>query len=59
MREQIDEMIELVGSFQATGDDWKKLGELVDRLSVDLLQHENKENELLQEVFTDDIGSKD
>ena len=59
MREQITKMVEFVGSFQGTSDHWKELGEHVHRFSVDLMQHENKENELLQEVFTDDIGSKD
>lgn len=59
LREQLTKIAEVVGAFEATGDDWKVLAEHIHQFSVDLMHHENKENELLQEVFTDDIGSKD
>jgi iron-sulfur cluster repair protein YtfE (RIC family) len=59
LREQLAKIAEIVGAFKATGDDWKVLAEHIHHFSVDLMHHENSENELLQEVFTDDIGSKD
>ncbi len=59
LREQLGGIAEVVAAFQASETDWKTLGEQLHQFSVDLMHHENEENELLQEVFTDDIGSKD
>jgi iron-sulfur cluster repair protein YtfE (RIC family) len=59
LREQIAQMSEFVQRFEATGEHWKELAEQVHQFSVALMRHENQENELLQEVFTEDIGSKD
>ncbi len=59
LRKQIAGLADFVTGFDASSEHWKQLGEQVHQFSVELMHHENKENELLQEVFTEDIGSKD
>ena len=59
LREQLAAISETVEAFQGSETDWKTLGEELHQFSVELMRHENEENELLQEVFTEDLGSKD
>lgn len=39
--------------------DWEEVGARFGEFMARLMQHETLENELLQQVFTEDIGSKD
>ena len=40
-------------------EDWDRLAASFQTFTAKLMNHEQTENELVQEVFTDDIGSKD
>jgi hypothetical protein len=44
---------------QGTEEDWDRLATVFQEFAAQLMSHEQVENELVQEVFTDDIGSKD
>jgi hypothetical protein len=51
--------IEYVSGCQGTGEQWQKIGADFEKFHDSLMQHENAENELVQLVFTQDIGDKD
>jgi hemerythrin-like domain-containing protein len=47
------------GAGAGTEQDWVRLADCFRGFTDKLVRHEQTENELVQEVFTDDIGSKD
>lgn len=47
------------GAGTGTDQDWTRLADAFGLFTEKLMRHEQTENELVQEVFTDDIGSKD
>jgi hemerythrin-like domain-containing protein len=59
LRAAIHQIVQDVTQCSGTPDDWQRLAAAFQAFSTKLLHHEQTENELVQEVFTDDIGSKD
>jgi len=60
--DMLDKLDKLVGQAeQGDGSDdwWSGLVKAFHDLSRELMQHEHEENELLQKVYSDDIGEKD
>ncbi len=55
----IDQLVVQASSCQGVELDWDEIGTGYEAFADKLLLHETAENELLQEVFTEDIGSKD
>jgi iron-sulfur cluster repair protein YtfE (RIC family) len=47
------------GSGDGTAQWWNDLSEAFHEFSTNLMHHEHSENELVQEAYTQDIGSKD
>ena len=56
---EIKELVVRASDCHGTHDDWEEIGVRFHQFCGRLMQHETVENELLQEVFTEDIGSKD
>ena len=50
---------QLASSGDGTVKWWNKLSKVFHDFSTDLMHHEHTENELVQEAYTQDIGSKD
>lgn len=48
-----------VRSVPHTAPNWAELNEVYGRLHEQLVTHEEKEHDLLQEVYTQDVGDKD
>ncbi len=66
LREEHQRLLTLVNqlsdlALQGNGSDdwWEKLERQFHEFSKDLMHHEHKENELLQEAFVEDIGAND
>ena len=59
LRAEIHQIVQDAVHRQGTAEDWDQLATVVQEFTAKLLSHERVENELVQEVFTDDIGSKD
>lgn len=59
LRAAIHLLVEDAARSAATPEDWDRLAAGFQAFAAKLLEHERSENELVQEVFTDDIGSKD
>ena len=59
MSVEIEELVVRASDCRGTHDDWEEIGRRFHRFCGRLMNHETVENELLQEVFTEDIGSKD
>ena len=59
MTVDISELVARTSSCQGTEEDWDMVNSGFAEFEEKLMQHETVENELLQEVFTEDIGSKD
>ena len=59
LRAEIHQIVQDALPRSGTADDWDQLATMVQAFTAKLLAHEQAENELVQEVFTDDIGSKD
>jgi hemerythrin-like domain-containing protein len=57
LRSEIHLMVKGAGA--GSDQDWARLAECFRGFTDKLMHHEQTENELVQEVFTDDIGSKD
>jgi hemerythrin-like domain-containing protein len=57
LRSELHLMVKGVGT--GTGQDWTRLADAFGVFTKKLMCHEQTENELVQEVFTDDLGSKD
>lgn len=56
------QMAELIAAGRAGGASdawWQQLNDTFHEFSRSLMQHENRENELLQEAYGEDVGSKD
>ena len=56
---EIRELVARASDCQGSHDDWDEIGVRFRKFRGRLMKHESVENELLQEVFTEDIGSKD
>lgn len=52
-------LVELASGAQGSAEDWEEANTRFESFTARLMQHETVENELMQEVFTEDIGSKD
>jgi hemerythrin-like domain-containing protein len=59
LRVEIHDLVHDSLRSDGTDDDWRRLAAAFEQFAAKLLSHERVENELVQEVFTDDIGSKD
>ncbi|MCA9246249.1 MAG: hemerythrin domain-containing protein [Planctomycetales bacterium] len=59
MRDDLSQLVELVDQVAAGQMSVNKLRENLNAFLRSLLDHESAENELVQEAYTDDIGSKD
>lgn len=59
LRAAIHLLVEAAGRSTGTSEDWEGLTAGFRDFAAKLLQHERTENELVQEVFTEDLGSKD
>ncbi len=59
LRAAIHLMVEDAAQSGAAPEDWERLSTDFQAFKAKLLHHERSENELVQEVFSDDIGSKD
>ena len=55
----VGQIVSRVLMCQGQPEDWESVHAEFGEFMVRLTQHETLENELLQEVFTEDIGSKD
>jgi len=58
-RETIRGLAETAANGDASAEWWHRLEHDFHSFSTELMHHESKENELLQDVYTDDIGSAD
>ena len=56
---QVHELVVLAETSSGTSDQWDQINMAFTEFTERLLHHEMVENELMQEVFTEDIGSKD
>jgi hemerythrin-like domain-containing protein len=59
LRAEIHQIVQDAARRQGTEEDWDRLATVFQEFAAQLMSHEQVENELVQEVFTDDIGSKD
>ncbi|NLX56787.1 MAG: hemerythrin domain-containing protein [Planctomycetaceae bacterium] len=59
LRAEMHQIVQGTRSRSGTAEDWEQLASQVEVFTGKLMAHERAENELVQEVFTDDIGSKD
>ncbi len=59
LRAEVHQIVQGAKSRSGTAEDWEQLASQVEVFTGKLMAHERAENELVQEVFTDDIGSKD
>jgi len=59
LRVAIHEILQEARQCTGTDEDWTRLVSGFEQFAARLMAHERTENELVQEVFTDDIGSKD
>ncbi len=59
LRAAIHLLVEDAARSAGTPEDWDRLAAGFRAFAAKLLQHERGENELVQEVFTEDLGSKD
>lgn len=59
LRAAIGKLAELAASGDTSSDWWQQLETAFHQFSTQLMHHETKENELLQEAYTEDIGSQD
>lgn len=57
LRSDVHFLVKSVGT--GTDQDWTRLADAFGVFTAKLTHHEQTENELVQEVFTDDLGSKD
>ena len=56
---ELTELVNRATGVEGASDDWDDVSTRFGEFTDKLMQHETTENELLQEVFTEDIGSKD
>ena len=56
---EMGSVIDLVNQCHGTSEDWDRIEARFTEFSRKLMDHEAAENELLQQVFTEDIGAKD
>ncbi len=56
---EVDRLVEMTSGGDGSPAWWQQLNDAFHEFSKDLMHHESKENELLQEVYTEDIGSAD
>lgn len=59
LRAEIAGLVDLSGEDEGTAAGWEKIGGDFAQFTEKLMRHEEMENELVQFVFTEDIGSKD
>ena len=59
LMEAMDQLNQLAGTQTGSAEWWQQLADRFHLLSKDLMHHEHKENELLQDAYENDIGSKD
>jgi hypothetical protein len=59
LSDEIKELVVWVRDREGVSENWDELSARFTEFDEKLTQHETIENELLQEVFTEDIGSKD
>ena len=59
LRKQVRGLAEVARSAEASDAWWKQLDEGFHEFSKSLMHHENLENELLQDTYDEDVGSKD
>ena len=55
----VNELVTHAAECAGGADDWELISVRFTEFTTKLMQHEMVENELMQEVFTEDIGSKD
>lgn len=56
---KVEQLAKMADEYDGSETQWKELAQAFQAFRERLLQHENVENELLQSVFTEDLGSKD
>jgi hemerythrin-like domain-containing protein len=56
---QVGQLATMAGEYDGSESQWQELGQAFQAFRERLLLHESVENELLQSVFTEDLGSKD
>ncbi len=59
LRAAIHVLAEDAAQCAGTDEDWARLAAAFEQFAAKLMRHEQAENVLVQEVFTDDIGAKD
>jgi iron-sulfur cluster repair protein YtfE (RIC family) len=59
LRAEIHQIVQGTEKCGGTAENWDRLAVGFQAFAAKLMHHEQTENELVQEVFTDDIGSKD
>ncbi len=59
LRAEIVQIVQDTEKSLGQSEDWDRLAASFRGFTAKLMNHEQTENELVQEVFTDDIGSKD
>ena len=59
MRAEIVQIVQHAEKSSGQSEEWDRLSARFREFKAKLMNHEQAENELVQEVFTDDIGSKD
>ncbi len=59
LRVEIAGLVELAAECDGAAACWERIGAEFARFTERLMRHEEVENELVQVVFTEDIGSKD
>ena len=59
LNSELDELAKLAGTEAGSDEWWQRLEQGFHHLGKHLMHHEHKENELLQDAYEDDIGSKD
>jgi iron-sulfur cluster repair protein YtfE (RIC family) len=59
LRAEIHKLVQGTEKCRGTAEDWDRLAAGFQAFAARLMHHEQAENELVQEVFTEDIGSKD
>jgi hemerythrin len=57
--ERIREIRQLAREGNGSDEWWQRLGKEFHDFATELMHHETKESELLQDAYTDDIGSQD
>jgi hypothetical protein len=59
MTDAVGDLCKAASTGDGSAEWWQNLDEAFHGLSKDLMHHENHENQILQDAYTDDIGAGD